>query len=256
MNIRHECDGKVIIIEDFLSQDEISKLDSFMRNFDYDGLLEHKFKYWDKRLLNQSVMNDNPGYEDRMAGVMPTLEALLARTKDVLDKSDHEDAWSTAPYNLIKMFPDSSKVRFENDDYLEMFVHIDNQDHMESPIFWGSVFYINDDYEGGEIYYPEYEYQYKPKPGSMVLHEGNTRHGVKRVLSGERYCGASLVSISGRFNENPRPTRTDNPEDPYFYPPGYWGNRMPDDPIQGEVRVPRADGSVAKFNHSPELSRS
>lgn len=256
MNIKKECDGKVIIVEDFLLQDEIAKLDFFMRNFNYDGLTEHKFKYWDKRLLNKSVMNDNPGYEDKMDDIMPILECLLLRTKIFLNQHDHEDSWNPAPYNLIKMFPESSKVRFHNDHYLEMFIHIDNQDHMESPIFWGSVFYINDNYEGGEIYYPEYEYQYKPKPGSMVLHEGNTKHGVKKVTSGERYCGASLVTINGRFNENPRPTRTDNPKDPYFYPPGYWGKRLPDDPIQGEIKVPRSDGSTAKFNDKPLLSRS
>jgi hypothetical protein len=121
---------------------------------------------------------------------------------------------------------------------------------------WGSVIYLNDDYEGGEIYYPDYDYWYKPKAGSMAMHEGNTRHGVKKVISGERFCAASLVTIRGNWNENPLPTRTDNPENPYHYPPGYWGNRYKLDPIQGEVKNLRSDGSVAAFNPDPELGRA
>jgi hypothetical protein len=151
------------------------------------------------------------------------------------------------------MFNQSSGVRFQDDDSLEMFIHIDNQPHMESPIMWGAVIYFNDDYEGGEIYYPDYEYLYKPKAGSMALHRGSTRHGVKKVTSGERFCGASLVTINGNWNENPQPARTDDPENPYFYPPGYWGKRGLLDPIQGDIKVSRSDGSVAKYNNSPEI---
>jgi hypothetical protein len=154
------------------------------------------------------------------------------------------------------MFPNSSGMEFQGDDELEMFVHIDNQGHMESPIMWGSVVYLNDDYIGGEIYYPDYEYWYKPKAGSMVLHEGNTRHGVKKVTRGERFCAASLVTIRGNWNENPLPTRTDNPDNPYFYPAGYWGMRYELDPIQGEIKIPRSDGSTADYNPKPKLGRA
>lgn len=256
MKVISKCDGNVLIIEDFLSSEEVKQLDSFMRNFDYDNLKEHDFKYWGKRLINEHQMKQNPGYENVMDDVLPLLNNVIQRTIDVLNNYDHEAEWVPSQHNLIKMFNGSSKMAFSGDTELEMFIHIDNQGHMESPIKWGSVVYFNDDYEGGEIYYPEYNYLYKPKAGSMAMHTGNTRHGVKKVISGERFCGASLVTIKGVWNENPLPTRTDNPEDPYHYPRGYWGKRYRLDPIQGEIKIPRSDGSVAEYNENPELGKA
>lgn len=251
-----ECNGNVLIFEDFLTPDEITLLDSFMRNFDYENLKEHEFKYWGKRLINDHQMKLNPGYENAMDGVLPTLNLIIQRIVDVLNENDRQAEWLPSPHNLIKMFNNSSSMAFADDDKLEMFIHIDNQGHMESPIIWGSVIYLNDDYEGGEIYYPDYNYWYKPKAGSMAMHTGNTRHGVKKVISGDRFCAASLVTIKGNWNENPLPTRTDNAENPYHYPAGYYGMRYKDDPIQGELRIPRSDGSVAAYNPNPELGRA
>lgn len=256
MDVTKHCNDKVIIVENFLSEKEIEKIDNYMRFFNYDGLKGHEFAYWAKRLINENEMKKNPGYENVMDDIMPLLNSLIERTKEFLNKNEYEAKWTPSPYNLIKMFPNSSPLSFLDDDKLEMFVHIDNQGHMECPIMWGSVIYPNEDYEGGEIYYPDYEFWYKPKAGSMVLHEGNTRHGVKRVTSGNRFCLASLITIDGLYNENPLPTRTDNPENPYFYPPGYWGKRMLDDPIQGDIKVPRSDGSFAKYNSSPKTAHA
>lgn len=256
MKLEKKCDGNVLIFENFLKPEEINLLDSFMRNFDYDNLQEHEFKYWGKRLINDHQMKLNPGYENVMDEVMPTLNLIVQRTIDVLNEHDHQAEWIPSPHNLIKMFNGSGNISFDGDTELEMFIHIDNQGHMESPIKWGAVVYFNDDYEGGEIYYPEYNYWYKPKAGSMAMHTGNTRHGVKKVISGERFCGASLVTIKGNYNQNPLPTKTDNPESPYFYPRGYWGNRYRLDPIQGEIKIPRSDGSFAEFNPDPELGRA
>jgi hypothetical protein len=256
MKIEEKCDGNVLIVEDFLTAEELTQLRTFMKDFDYENLKEHEFKYWGKRLINDHQMKLNPGYENVMDDVLPTLNNVLQRVTDILNKHDYQAEWVPSPHNLIKMFNNSSNMEFDGDDKLEMFVHIDNQGHMESPIMWGSVTYLNDEYEGGEIYYPDYEYWYKPVAGSMVLHRGNTRHGVKKVTSGERFCAASLVTIKGNWNQNPLPTRTDNVDNPYHYPAGYWGKRYKLDPIQGDIKNLRSDGSTAEYNPEPELGRA
>jgi hypothetical protein len=254
MNKIIKCDGNVVIYEDFLSKEESDSLNNLMNNFDYENLPGHNFKFWGKRLINEHEMKKTPGYENVLDPVKSLLLEITERTKKVLNEFDHEDRWEPSPHNLIKMYPDSSPIDFGGSDFLEMFVHIDNQEHMEKPILWGSVLYINDNYSGGEIYYPDYDYEYKPKSGSVVFHSGQTKHGVKKVTEGNRYCGASLVTIEGFYNQNPKPARTDNPENPYFYPPGYWGKRMFDDPIQGDIKVPRFDGSITPYNNNPEVS--
>jgi hypothetical protein len=249
-----KCNGNVVIYENFLSEQESKDLTSFMDNFDYDNLPEHSFKFWGKRLINESNMKVTPGYENALDPIRDLLSEIIKRINTVLNEFDHEDKWEPSPHNLIKMYPDSNPLDFSGSDFLEMFVHIDNQEHMEKPILWGAVLYINDNYTGGEIYYPDYEYEYKPKSGSIVFHSGQTKHGVKKVTEGNRYCAASLVTIEGFYNQRPRPARTDNPEQPYFYPPGYWGKRMSDDPIQGEVKVPRSDGTTAPYEENPVVA--
>jgi hypothetical protein len=54
-------------------------------------------------------------------------------------------------------------------------------------IKWGIVIYLNDEYEGGNIEYPDQGIAFKPKVGSMLVHRGNIPHQVQVVTSGSRY---------------------------------------------------------------------
>jgi predicted 2-oxoglutarate/Fe(II)-dependent dioxygenase YbiX len=53
-----------------------------------------------------------------------------------------------------------------------------------------TVFYLNDDYEGGEIYFPNLGVEIKPEAGSVICFPTSEkyRHGVRTVLSGERFA--------------------------------------------------------------------
>jgi predicted 2-oxoglutarate/Fe(II)-dependent dioxygenase YbiX len=47
--------------------------------------------------------------------------------------------------------------------------------------------FLNDDYEGGELFFENENVHLKPKPGSLVFFPGfYTRHAVKEVVSGTR----------------------------------------------------------------------
>jgi hypothetical protein len=53
----------------------------------------------------------------------------------------------------------------------------------------GSVIYLNNDFEGGEVYFPQHGVELKPKPGSAVAFPGDMffLHGVNEVKEKERY---------------------------------------------------------------------
>ena len=55
------------------------------------------------------------------------------------------------------------------------------------------LFYLNDDYEGGEISYPEYNVDHKPTRGDLVIHTTEVIHGVKKIKSGMRYRMQGIV---------------------------------------------------------------
>ena len=54
---------------------------------------------------------------------------------------------------------------------------------------YGSILYINDDYEGGELFFPAYGMCIKPKSGTLVFFPSSDMyaHGVTEVISGIRY---------------------------------------------------------------------
>ncbi len=57
------------------------------------------------------------------------------------------------------------------------------------------VAYINDDYEGGEINFPDHNITIKPKKGSLIIFPSQVPfvHEVKTVISGDRYMSPALV---------------------------------------------------------------
>jgi hypothetical protein len=67
-----------------------------------------------------------------------------------------------------------------------MFTHIDSKIGEEM----GVLFYLNDDYEGGELVYTDLEGNekiIKPKAGDMLYHPGWYPHSVNKVTKGVRY---------------------------------------------------------------------
>lgn len=87
-------------------------------------------------------------------------------------------------------------ARYTKDDSLGL--HRDYWKYEEDyHIRYGLVIYYNDDYEGGEIEYPELNLVHKPKARSMIIHGGNILHGTLPVKSNNfRYVSTMFVKGS------------------------------------------------------------
>tara|TARA_Y100000389_G_C17450864_1_gene514695 strand:- start:1512 stop:2096 length:585 start_codon:yes stop_codon:yes gene_type:complete len=97
-------------------------------------------------------------------------------------------------------FPDNTELTFWNPGD-SMSVHSDNSwqedapDHvkdMEHPTKYRDysvIFYLNDDYEGGEIYFPDHDIEISPKKGMAVVFpsNGDYNHGVKEIKNSQRF---------------------------------------------------------------------
>ena len=49
------------------------------------------------------------------------------------------------------------------------------------------ILYLNDNFDNGELYFPDDNFVYKPKTGDMLYYKNSVVHGVNAITSGERY---------------------------------------------------------------------
>lgn len=79
--------------------------------------------------------------------------------------------------------------------------HADDMTNTDIPGFdhrmFGSIIYLNDDYEGGQTYYPNYKISITPQAGKLAVHPGDPDHlhGVTKIEGGMRYTIASFWTL-------------------------------------------------------------
>lgn len=82
-------------------------------------------------------------------------------------------------------------------DGQEMGIHTDNVGGDD--ISFGCIIYLNDDFNGGELYYPEHGIRIKPQARTLVVHSSDERHCVLPVSGNTRYMMTTFV-FSGQTN--------------------------------------------------------
>lgn len=99
--------------------------------------------------------------------------------KDVTPSSIHAQRWdigsSAKPHSDNSDFDGNPTEGFDNLKYV-------------------GILYLNSDYEGGDLYFPEHKISIHPNAGSMYIFSGGIEniHGVTEITSGTRY---SIVSF-------------------------------------------------------------
>lgn len=79
----------------------------------------------------------------------------------------------------------------------KMLPHVDTDAQKHQHIV--CMYYINDDYDGGEIVFPDYDLTIKPKSNSLIMFPGNENyvHGVLEVSEGFRYTFPMRFAFAG-----------------------------------------------------------
>ncbi len=82
----------------------------------------------------------------------------------------------------------ASRHLFNQDNIDVDYCHPDNRPNKMPWRSFGSIVYLNDDYEGGEIYFTGLDKIVKPKVGMLIAFTGGTHHehAVLKVTKGER----------------------------------------------------------------------
>ena len=66
--------------------------------------------------------------------------------------------------------------------------HVDrNLDNPSDQMDWTALIYLNDDYEGGELFFPDLDITLKPSAGSILIFPCENSHMVHHITAGNKY---------------------------------------------------------------------
>jgi hypothetical protein len=177
-----KLDDEIFVIPNFISRDDLGPIVEYLENIDQNMFVSKAKNVWYNNKLTRPIQQLIPIYEKMRNLVMPEYEILpeISVTRLIKGESMYVHADSPGKNN---------KDLVTSDDPYETCHSID----------YGLVLYLNDDYEGGEIYYPNRGIVYKPKCGDLVIHSSleEYSHGVKEVLSGIRYVYSNFILLKG-----------------------------------------------------------
>jgi hypothetical protein len=86
---------------------------------------------------------------------------------------------------------------------VELKSHADQ--HTDPSVQYATIIYINDDYVGGELFFPNLNIEIKPKAGTLLFFPGNAEyeHGVRHVEEGPiRYVLVGFIKESNHYIRN------------------------------------------------------
>ena len=173
-----------------MTEEELSYLNNFARNntswdvteshYNEDGLCIYDASYWaDRVATDETLKTVDPK-------VIDVIKGMQERLKVEVDKFFKVDALPTSAA-VVRWLPGQFQQPHADK---ELHVGEDRGKPNDFPYYdIAGLFYLNDDYEGGELYFPEQGIQFKPKAGSAYFFPGdmNYIHGVTEVTSGIRY---------------------------------------------------------------------
>ena len=196
--------NNIVEIKDFLSIEERKRLMSFALNnkvwdktvdhVDEDGLVLYQASIWDDRVCTyNSLMASDPS-------ILELINSMIARLKIQVDNFFDVDAKETGP--AIVRWP----VGARQEPHADKEFHAGSEKGRANDFPWydlAGLFYFNDDYEGGELYFPQHGIEFKPVAGAAYFFPGdmNYTHGVRPVKSGNRFTSPFFWTIKKHTGE-------------------------------------------------------
>lgn len=141
----------------------------------------------DKKAMNTMYI-DNIRRRGLADPINPTETEILHER--IFDRFDRDFKLAYEKYTQDFRVPVTQKEDYEILKYNESNFFID---HVDDGLFMtrkvSIVYYFNDDYEGGEIVFPRFNVEIKPKANQLALFPANYmyNHNVNKVTKGTRY---------------------------------------------------------------------
>jgi len=195
----------VLLVKDFITEQELSELLDIIKNTpEEDWLIEYttnlkrfcleKFGRDDvENLVKEGKFEITQGWEDKNLSLKDYKITALINTR--LENI------------LYKAKPDSELASIKTLQRMQKGVQLKaHTDQSTDPaIYYAQILYLNDDYEGGELFFVNKNFKVKPKPRSLLVFPGTEEfeHGVNFVKDGPiRYVMVSFLREKGFYEKN------------------------------------------------------
>ena len=170
--------------KNFLSNEETLRILNFAKNTKLWKKLGNDF--WDDRVVNFYIISE---HDPELGKFLITIkERLLKTVKDLynIDKDIYSDILA-----ITRWFPGMHQP--PHSDNMENTADHHNHEHRE----YGIVIYLNDDFEGGQTFYPQHNFYINPEPGKLAVHPASTdhMHGVTKIEGNVRYTLTSFLTF-------------------------------------------------------------
>jgi hypothetical protein len=195
----------IVELKNFLTEEEKVKLTNFALNnkiWDYtedtyneNGTIIYDANIWKDRVATEDSLNESD------PSVLITINSMIERLKVEVDKFFNVNARATGP--AIVRWP----IGARQEPHADKELHEGPDAGMPNAFPWydiASIFYFNDNYIGGELYFPLQGIEFKPKAGSAYFFPGdmNYIHGVRPVQSGNRFTSPFFWTIKEHRSQN------------------------------------------------------
>ena len=189
----------IVEVENFITEEENkillqfastnSSFDDLPTEYNENGNIIYDERPWVNRVATGgSLMKSGPH-------IIPILNEIVNRFKPIIENFFEVEVSPTGP--AIVRWPVGARQEPHADKELH-----DGPDAGKPNSFpWydiGTVFYFNDNYEGGELYFPKQAIEFKPKARAAYFFPGdmNYIHGVRPIISGCRYTAPYFWTIT------------------------------------------------------------
>lgn len=200
-----EIADQIFLIENFISQEDIEELLAFGQaatQEDWEGAyLDNMMDFCEAKFGRRDIYNlvDEGKLE------------LTSNWNDKILRINHLDVTKRINESVKNLFDgidgigSASSVGIIQRQYsgVALTEHVDN--HTDPSLVYAMVAYLNDDYNGGEVFFSKFGLSMKPKAGTLLAFPTTEQwtHGVTEVKDGPvRYVLPIFISRDNFYKEN------------------------------------------------------
>lgn len=183
-----ESTDNIVVIDNFIEEKDIFKIQEFCSTL--NTFKDIPNDNWDNRVCDNEILSRISPEVDNI------LKEYQAKHKKIIENFFNVELHDNVPSIVIWREGDGQSPHADKEQ-------IDGSPNPYPENDIASLFYLNDDYLGGEIYFPVQKIQLKMKAGSAVFFPGDRfyQHGVTAVESGKRFTCPAFWNVKTNYRE-------------------------------------------------------